>query len=344
MCGCETYVCSLFLIRYRDRQVRAELEEFLTENVVLTTQSGSCDVLTTKSDPHVAAKAPNSSIPCGNIVFGSSRSNIRKVVGMALSKLSRSVDGVRVLITGAASGMGRATAHLFADQGARVVVADRDQVGVSVVVAEISAEYGNDKVRGVAGDVSTPQGRQDLVQTVVDAWGGVDVLINNAGISLVTSVFSDEDTFLQNWDQTLAVNVSAHAHLIRLCLPHLMKAPSGGRVVNIASTEAIVATGGLSAYTASKHAVIGLTKNCAVELGRHNITVNAICPGPIETGMTAGITQEAKEKYSRRKVPLRRYGIPEEVAQMTLSLCLPAASFTNGAALVVDGGMTIKHG
>ena len=263
---------------------------------------------------------------------------------MALSKLSRSVEGARVLVTGAASGMGRATAHLFADQGAWVVVADRDEPGVSAVVAEISSEYGPDHVRGVAGDVASALGRQALVQAVVDAWGGLDILINNAGISLVTSVFSDEDTFLNNWDQTLAVNVSAHAHLIRLCLPYLMKAPHGGRVVNIASTEAIVATGGLSAYTASKHAVIGLTKNCAVELGRHNITVNAVCPGPIETGMTAGIDQASKEKYSRRKVPLRRYGVPEEVAHMTLSLCLPAASFTNGAALVVDGGMTIKHG
>ncbi len=265
-------------------------------------------------------------------------------VVMGLSKLSRSVEGARVLITGAGSGMGRATAHVFADQGARVVVADRDASGVAAVVAEITAEYGSDRVRGVTGDVSTPQGRNELVAAVVDAWGGVDVLINNAGVSLVTSVFSDEDSFLQNWDQTLAINVSAHAHLIRLCLPYLMKAPNGGRVVNIASTEGIVATGGLSAYTASKHAVIGLTKNCAVELGRHNITVNAICPGPIDTAMTAGIEQDDKEKYARRKVPLRRYGIPEEVAQMTLSLCLPAASYTNGAALVVDGGMTIKHG
>ena len=290
----------------------------------------------------VRARAGFAGNSCENMGFRSTDDQEGVVVG--LSKLSRSVEGARVLITGAGSGMGRATAHVFADQGAHVVVADRDASGVAAVVAEITDEYGPDRVRGVTGDVSTPQGRNELVAAVVDAWGGVDVLINNAGVSLVTSVFSDEDSFLQNWDQTLAINVSAHAHLIRLCLPYLMKAPNGGRVVNIASTEGIVATGGLSAYTASKHAVIGLTKNCAVELGRHNITVNAICPGPIDTAMTAGIEQDDKEKYARRKVPLRRYGIPEEVAQMTLSLCLPAASYTNGAALVVDGGMTIKHG
>lgn len=263
---------------------------------------------------------------------------------MGLSKLSRSVQDARVLITGAGSGMGRATAHLFADEGARVVVADRNKDSVDEVVAEISEQYGHDRVIGFSGDVAQAHDREQMVQAIVDRWGGVDVLINNAGISVVSSVFSDEETFMTNWDQTLAINVSAHAHLIRLCLSHLMKAPNGGRIVNIASTEAIVATGGISAYTASKHAVVGLTKSCAVELGRHNITVNAICPGPIDTAMTSGINDEAKEIYARRKVPLRRYGNPEEVAHMTLSLCLPAASFTNGACLVVDGGMTIKHG
>jgi 3-oxoacyl-[acyl-carrier protein] reductase len=173
---------------------------------------------------------------------------------------------------------------------------------------------------------------------------GIDILVNNAGISRISSVHSDDETFNSNWDETLAVNVSAHAHLIRLALPQLLQAPHGGRIVNVASTEAVVATRGLAAYTASKHAVIGLTKSFAVELGRRNITVNAICPGPILTGMTSAIPEESKEKYARRKVPIGRYGDPEEVAQMTLSVCLPAASFLNGASIVVDGGMSINHG
>ncbi len=263
---------------------------------------------------------------------------------MRLSTLSRSVKGARVIITGAGSGMGRATAHLFADEGALVLVADRNPATVELVVTEIEAAHGPGSAIGVAGDVSLASDREAMVRVMVEAWGGVDVLVNNAGVSLVSSVFSEDEVFANNWDQTLAVNVSAHAHMIRACQPHLMKAPNGGRVVNIASTEAIVATGGLSAYTASKHAVIGLTKSFAVELGRHNVTVNAVCPGPIETAMTAGINDEAKEKYSKRKVPLRRYGMPEEVAHMTLSLCLPASSFVNGAAIVVDGGMSVKHG
>ena len=240
--------------------------------------------------------------------------------------------------------MGRATAHLFADEGARVLVTDRNPATVQQVVDEIESAHGPGVALGATGDVSLASDRLEIVRAIVNTWGGVDILVNNAGVSLVSSVFSEDDLFASNWDQTLAINVSAHAHMIRACLPHLMKAPTGGRIVNIASTEAIVATGGLSAYTASKHAVIGLTKSFAVELGRHNITVNAVCPGPIETGMTAGINDEAKEKYAKRKVPLRRYGMPEEVAHMTLSLCLPASSFVNGSSVVVDGGMSVKHG
>jgi len=263
---------------------------------------------------------------------------------MRLSTLSRSVKGARVVITGAGSGMGRSTAHLFADEGALVLVADRNREAVHLVVDEIQSVHGPGSALGASGDVSTAADRLAMVSVIVEAWGGIDVLVNNAGVSLVSSVFSEDEIFASNWDQTLAINVSAHAHMIRACLPYLLKAPNGGRVVNIASTEAVVATGGLSAYTASKHAVVGLTKSFAVELGRHNVTVNAVCPGPIETGMTAGINDEAKEKYAKRKVPLRRYGIPEEVAHMTLNLCLPASSFVNGATVVVDGGMSVKHG
>ena len=114
-------------------------------------------------------------------------------------------------------------------------------------------------------------------------------------------------------------------------------------MVNIASTEAIVTTAGMVGYTATKAGVVGLTKSFAVELGRTGVNVNCVCPGPILTGMTAGIPEEAKEAYAKRRVPLRRYGDPEEVAQMTVSMCLPAASFLNGAVVIVDGGMTIRH-
>ncbi len=259
-----------------------------------------------------------------------------------LTTLSRSVAGRTVIVTGAASGMGRATAHLFADEGARVVVADRVSAGGDSVVEEIAGTHGADRALGVDCDVADPDQLRSLVERTVEWAGGIDVVVNNAGVSLATSAFQPEEEFEEGWERTLEVNLTAQARLVRLALPHLV-ASDAGRVVNIASTEAIVTTAGLAAYAASKSGVVGLTKSLAVELGRHGVTVNCICPGPIRTGMTAGIDEESKQTYARRRVPLRRYGDPEEVAHMTLSLCLPSARFVNGVALPVDGGMTIRH-
>ena len=260
-----------------------------------------------------------------------------------LSQLSRSVASKVVVVTGAASGMGRATAHLFADEGARVAVVDLGAERVLAVVDEIRAAHGSDVVEGYVVDVADLAALHRLVDDVVARFGGLDVLVNNAGVSLLSSGFQDEESFEENWARTLDVNLTAHARLIRLALAHLQKADGGGRVVNIASTEAIVTTAGLAAYAASKAGVVGLTKSFAVELGRHGVTVNCICPGPIRTGMTADIPDDAKTIYAKRRVPLRRYGDPEEVAQMTLNLCLPASSFVNGAIIPVDGGMSIRH-
>jgi len=247
-----------------------------------------------------------------------------------LSKLSRSISGKVALVTGGASGMGRATAHLFSDEGDRV----------DVVVGEITDAGG--EALGCVRDVGDPDDVAALIDDVVGRFGALDILVNNAGISRPAGASSPADQFEAAWASTLDVNLTAQVRLIRAALPYL-QASGAGRVVNIASTEAIVATAGLAAYTASKHAVVGLTKSMAVELGRLGVTVNCICPGPINTAMTAAIPEEAKETYARRRVPLRRYGEPEEVAHMTLALALPAASFVNGAVVVVDGGMTIRH-
>jgi 3-oxoacyl-[acyl-carrier protein] reductase len=260
-----------------------------------------------------------------------------------LSQLSRSVAGRRVVITGAASGMGRATAHLFADEGARVAVVDVAAEGVAAVTDEIRAVHGGAAARGMVCDVGDHYALRRLTADVEAAFGGVDVLINNAGVALVSSAFQDDDSYESNWARTLDVNLTAYSRLTRLCVPMLVRSDGGGRVVNIASTEAIVATAGMAAYAASKSGVTGLTRAFAVELGRHGVTVNCVCPGPILTGMTAALPDDAKDTYARRRVPLRRYGQPEEVAHMTLSLCLPAASYVNGAVIPVDGGMTVRH-
>jgi 3-oxoacyl-[acyl-carrier protein] reductase len=255
-----------------------------------------------------------------------------------LSRLDRSIAGKVALITGAASGMGRATAHLFADEGARVAVADLEADGVKRVVEEITGAGG--QAAGWVLDVSDPARVEPVVREVVERFGGVDILVNNAGVSLPTSV--EGDAYEAHWARTLDVNLTGQVRLVRACLPYLLQS-GAGRIVNIASTEGVGATALCTPYTASKHGVIGLTRGLAVELGSRGVTVNCICPGPIRTGMTAAIPDDDKRKFARRRVPLRRYGEPEEVAQMTLSLVLPAASFLNGAVVVVDGGMTAQN-
>jgi 3-oxoacyl-[acyl-carrier protein] reductase len=259
-----------------------------------------------------------------------------------LTSLSRSVAGRRVLVTGAGSGMGRSTAHLFADEGAMVAVADISAEAAQAVTAEIRSVHGAAAACGFNCDVADLESVTRLVADVASTLGGIDVLVNNAGVAQITSAFQEDESFEANWERTLAVNLTSCARLIRLCLPHL-RAAGNGRVVNIASTEAIVTTAGMAAYAASKAGVVGLTKSMAVELGRHGVTVNCICPGPIHTGMTAAIGDDVKNEYARRRVPLRRYGEPEEVAHMTLNLCLPSSSFVNGAIIPVDGGMTVRH-
>lgn len=243
-----------------------------------------------------------------------------------------------VVVTGAGSGMGRATAHLFADEGASVAVCDREAGGVDAVVDEIRAVGGT--AHGVVVDVTDGDAVRGAVDEIVDALGPVDVLVNNAGVSIPAPI--DGDGYDEQWAATLAVNLTAHTTLIRACLPHLVR-NGEGRIVNIASTEGVGGSAYISPYTASKHGVIGLSRSLAVELGPTGVTVNVVCPGPIHTGMTDSIPDEAKDKFARRNVPMRRYGDPEEVAHATLSLALPAMSYCTGAVVVVDGGFTTKN-
>ena len=257
---------------------------------------------------------------------------------MSLSQLSRSVEGSVAIVTGAASGMGRATALLFAEQGVRVAAIDVNGDPLAAVVGEIEAA--GKEARGWTLDLADPDAIRTVFEEIGGQFGAMDILVNNAGLSRFAPI--DADDYEAAWEISLSVLLTAHTRTIRAALPYLRKS-AHPRIVNIASTEGLGATRFGSPYAAAKTGVIGLTRSLAVELGPEGITVNCICPGPIHTGMTREIPDDAKAEFARRRVALKRYAEPEEVAQATLSLVLPAASFITGVALPVDGGLTIRN-
>jgi 3-oxoacyl-[acyl-carrier protein] reductase len=251
---------------------------------------------------------------------------------------SRSVRGLTVLVTGAASGMGRATAEVFAADGANVAVTDLKEEAVRPVADALTAQ--GQTAEAWALDVSDPEAIVRVTDAVAARFGGLDILVNNAGISAFAPI--DSGDYEAVWARAFAVLLTAHQRLVRAALPHLRKSVSP-RIVNIASTEALGATARDSPYAAAKAGVTGLTRALAVELGKEGITVNCICPGPILTGMTAALPEADRQTFAQRRTALRRYGRPEEVAHMTLSLCLPAASYITGAVIPVDGGLMARN-
>ena len=255
-----------------------------------------------------------------------------------MKQLSRSVRGLTVLITGAGSGMGRATAEVFAAEGALVAVTDYDCK---------SAQETRDRVLASGGaaeawclDVSDKTAIDSVVPAVAARFGGIDIVVNNAGIANFLKI--DHPDYDSIWDRTVAINLTAHQRVIRAALPFLRRSTSP-RIINIASVEGMGATAQLSPYSTMKAGVIGLTRSLAVELGPEGITVNCICPGPIVTGMTADIEESDKIVFAKRRTALRRYGYPEEVAHVTLSLALPAASYVTGIVIPVDGGHMARN-
>ena len=254
-------------------------------------------------------------------------------------ELSRSVAGRKVIITGAASGMGRATAHLFAREGAHVAVTDLSLEACQAVVEEIKAA-GFDTAQAWAMDMANNKMIAKVADEIAAAFGGLDIIVNNAGFAMGAMI--DGETYPESWEKSIAVMLEGPQVLIRESLKHL-RGSDAPRIINIASTEGLGGSAGNSPYTAAKHGIIGLTKGLAVELGKEGITVNAVCPGPIHTGITELIPDEHKQTFARRRTALRRYGMPEEVAHITLSLSLPAASYITGTAIPVDGGMRARN-
>jgi len=245
------------------------------------------------------------------------------------------LDGKVAVITGAASGIGRATALLFADEGAKVVVADWDEAKGRRVAAEISGGGGSSTF--VKVDVSKPEDVQAMVGTAVDAYGRLDVLFNNAGIEGETAPTAD--CSLENWERVIAINLKGVFLGMKYGIAAMLNS-GGGSIINNASVAGLVGFPGIPAYSASKGGVIQLTKTAALEYAKQGIRVNVICPGVIWTPMVERFVAPSEEvrKTLEAAEPIGRFGQPEEVARLALFLACDDSSFCTGAPFVVDGG------
>ena len=251
------------------------------------------------------------------------------------------LEGRVAVITGAASGIGRATAILFAAEGAAVLAADvRDDAGAQTV-ATIRAAAG--RAEFVHADVSRSEDVRRMVRAAVEEFGRLDVLFNNAGVAVFKGVVETDEA---EWDHVLGVNLRGVYLGIKYAAAE-MRRQGGGAIINTASVHGMRTTAGIAAYAASKHGVIGLTRAAALDLAPHNIRVNCIQPGAIETPiMRANLRAVGDEEDEFRKIsaaePLGRVGTPQEIARMALFLASDDASFITGAAFAVDGGLLAK--
>lgn len=236
------------------------------------------------------------------------------------------------VITGAASGIGKASATLFAAEGARVLAVDLPGKGLA------AAHQGQERILTLEADVSADDAAETIIGGAIKAFGSLDILFNNAGVALGGPVESLSDA---DWDRTMAVNLRSHFILARAAIPHLRQS-GHGRIINTASVMAEGTDFGLAAYCASKAGVAGLTRNLALELGKYGITANYILPGAIVTGMTKSFDDPAIAEIWAKKSPLRRLGEPIDIARGALFLASEDGGFVTGHGLNVDGGMMLR--
>lgn len=243
------------------------------------------------------------------------------------------------IITGGASGQGKVAAELFAEQGAKVVVADIDLAGAQSVAAAIGGA-------AVRVDVAKEADVKAMVDFACATFGGIDILFNNAGIGFSASprykMASITETPEEAWDAILDINLKGLAMGCKHAIPKMLER-GGGAVINNASINALAGVHGADAYTAAKGGIVSLTRVLAADWGAKNIRVNCICPGPVETPMISALLKEADFNAAMtQSVPMGRVGTAEEIAAVALFLATPAAGYINGAILPVDGGWSAR--
>lgn len=253
------------------------------------------------------------------------------------------LDGRVAIVTGAGGGIGGAIARAFVDEGARVVVADRDEAA-----ARVAAQALGDAAVAFAADVTRERDVQTMALAARERFGRIDILVNNAGIMRKAYV---KDMTEELWDAVLDVNLKATFLCSKAVLPAMIDGQRGGRIINIASIAGKVGEPTASAYSAAKWGVLGFTRSLALEVAKHDILVNSICPGPIRTALGeqgwnegAQIEGVGLDKIMARvgsRSPLGRLGTVEQVARMALFIASDDCSFTTGAAFNVDGGIVM---
>jgi NAD(P)-dependent dehydrogenase (short-subunit alcohol dehydrogenase family) len=246
------------------------------------------------------------------------------------------------IITGGGSGMGRVASLMFAAEGAKVVVVDVTVETAAAVVAEVEAAGG--QAVAVVADVSKEADAKRMIDETVAAFGRVDVLYNNAGI-MPEADHSVIDTSVEDWDRVMAVNVRGVFLGCKYAIPKMIEQGSGS-VINISSFVALVGCSNpQDAYTASKGAVLALTKSLAVQFAPKGVRTNAICPGPVETPLLMDwlVKDEEAKRIRLARNPTGRFGKPEEVVALAIYLASDESRWTNGAAMVVDGGITVNY-
>lgn len=237
------------------------------------------------------------------------------------------------LITGGASGMGLVESRLLAEHGHQVVILDLNADGLNDAVASIREANGT--AEGYEVDLTDHDGINEVISEITAKYETIDVLVNNVGV--FDQYLASLDTPREKWDFLLAINLTSVFDMTNAVLPHMLKARSGA-IINIASVAGMVAGKGGAAYTATKHAVVGYTKHIASEYGPEGIRCNAVLPGTIETPLIA----EVADSIPTDAIPSRRFGQPEEVAELVAFIASDKAAFINGAAITIDGGFTAQ--